>query len=116
MKNVLLEKPKECCLGDFQFSPSARWVLFGDNYWNTSTGNVNTIVGCTLNPTFTADEKRLMTSCGDGNIKLWDLESGQEVLKIKAHDSDVNTIFMMPDNAHMLTATKKDVSVWRLRF
>ena len=116
MKDTILEQALEASDGKIKFSPSAHWVLFGNNYWNTRTGNGNKIVGCTANPKFSADETRLVTSCGDGNIKLWDLESGQEVLKIRAHDSAVDMVFIMPDNKHMLTATKKDVKLWRLRF
>lgn len=102
---------------DVQFSPLVRWVQFGDEYYNINTSKTVKIKGsCAVSPTFSIDEKRLITRCGDGNIKLRDLESGLEVLRVKVHDSNVNNVIITRDNRFMLTNTENEVKLWRMQF
>lgn len=99
---------------DVQFSPSNRWVYTSGGYWNIVTGEKHAnIEGCKDNPTFSADENRLITSCKNGTIKFWDLQTGQEVLNINAHESLVEKTILMRSNKFMLTATDKQVKLWK---
>lgn len=47
-------------------------------------GRVYKIAGCTREPSFRDEQRRLITGCGDGPLKFLSLTSGQEVLTLKA--------------------------------
>lgn len=99
-----------------EFSPLSRWLRAGDKYWNTGTGESFTIHGCTKAPKFSIDEKRLITSCEDGTLKLWSMDSGQEVLSIKAHNDSVRDAVLMEGNKYLLTASDDSFKLWRTQF
>jgi WD40 repeat protein len=116
MQNIFSKDASEGDDGAIQFSPLNRWVLFGDKYWNLRTGKGGETRGCEDTPTFSADETRLILSCGEsGNIRIWDLDSGQSFLRLKAHDSGLKKVVLMRDQKNMLTVGK-DVKLWRLQF
>lgn len=119
MENVKLEEGDKLLFPIF--SPLGSFVIqFDDSgftYWNAKTGKKGKLIQqCSNNPTFTLDEKRLVTSCSDGNVKFTDLRSGQEVLSIETHMSEINKITLSPDEKYMLIISVKDgAKLWRLK-
>ena len=110
-------------LDDIKFSPSNTW-LFGRHgqaiiYMNTKTGKVTEIAKCGDYgmPLLVFNEERVITGCSDGRVQFIDITLGQEVLSIKAHDSEIIALKLSPDAKHLLTVSRKDgAKWWRLRF
>jgi WD40 repeat protein len=100
-----------------EFSPKGRWLRAGNKYWNTETGENFTVFGCTEMPTFSVDENRLITSCEDGTLKFWSLESGQEVLTIKADYKNIQNVILMEGNKNLLFPVYDGkLKLWRTEF
>ena len=53
---------------------------------------------------FSPDGKRLATSSWDGTAKVWDVETGQELLSLVGHDGAVNDIVFSLDGKLIATA------------
>jgi WD40 repeat protein/tetratricopeptide (TPR) repeat protein len=61
---------------------------------------------------FSPDGARLASS-GDRTVKVWDAQSGQEVLALKGHTSHVNSVAFSPDGKRLASGSEdKTVKVW----
>jgi WD40 repeat protein len=96
--------------------------------WDAQTGQeILALKGHTSSVTsvaFSPDGKRLASGGGDapnrrkpgegkpGEVKLWDAQTGQEVLALKGHASSVTSVAFSPDGKRLASASGEEVKVW----
>ena len=62
---------------------------------------------------FSPDGKRIVTGSEDKTVKVWDAETGQEVLALKGHTDDVSSVAFSPDGKRIVTGSEdRTVKVW----
>src|SRR5262249_21340965 len=70
---------------------------------------------------FSPDGKRLAAGIGacdthgkplPGEVKLWDTETGEEVLSLKGHTREVVSVCFSPDGKRLASAGGGEVKVW----
>jgi hypothetical protein len=62
---------------------------------------------------FSPDGKRIVTGSHDHTAKVWDAETGQEVLALRGHKHWVNAVAFSPDGKRIVTGSEdKTVKVW----
>jgi WD40 repeat protein len=62
---------------------------------------------------FSPDGKRLATAATDATVKVWDAQTGQELLTLEGHGGKVNGVAFSPDG-HRLASGAADgtVKIW----
>jgi WD40 repeat protein len=53
--------------------------------------------------TFTRDGKRFLSSGRDNSIRLWDVESGEQLRQFEGHTNFVGSVAFSPDGRHVLS-------------
>ncbi len=53
---------------------------------------------------FSPDGRRLATSSEDQTVRLWDADSGQEVLTLRGHTDIVTSVAFSPDGNRLVSA------------
>ena len=53
---------------------------------------------------FSLDGKRLATASLDHTAKVWDAQSGKELLTLRGHSDSVNSVAFSPDGKRLATA------------
>jgi WD40 repeat protein len=64
---------------------------------------------------FSADGKRLLTAGDDGTARLWDTQSGRELLNLGGRDHKIYSAALFPDDQRILSANQGSritASVW----
>ncbi|ARI81869.1 WD40 repeat domain-containing protein [Microcystis aeruginosa] len=64
---------------------------------------------------FSRDGKTLATGSDDGTIKLWDVETGQEIRTLSGHNGKVNSVSFSPDGKTLATGSEdKTIKLWNV--
>ena len=62
---------------------------------------------------FSPDGKRLASASHYGPVKVWDAQTGQELLTLKGHTGVVNSVAFSPDGKRLASASEDHtVKVW----
>ena len=98
------------------FSPDGRFLAAPNGregevlLWETDSGAlVRTLPGAGSSVfalTFAPDGKRLAAGCLDGQVRLFDLETGV-AKELEGHDSSVTLVLFTPDNTRLVTADRQ---------
>jgi WD40 repeat protein len=64
----------------------------------------------------TLDSQQIISGSSDKSIKLWDLNTGQEILNLRGHTAEVNAIALTPDNQWIISASSdSNIKAWSLK-
>jgi WD40 repeat protein len=73
------------------------------------TGHTNFVGGLVVLP----DNRTLVSSSEDGSIRVWDMETGEQLHQLDAHRAAVNYLALTPDGTRLLSAGDDHVvRVW----
>ena len=65
--------------------------------------------------TLTRDGLRALSCSWDNTVKVWDLESGRELLSLNGHTASVSAVVVTPDGTRAVSASEDDtLKIWDL--
>ncbi|MCA2689583.1 MULTISPECIES: WD40 repeat domain-containing protein, partial [unclassified Microcystis] len=64
---------------------------------------------------FSPDGKTLVSGSGDKTIKLWNVETGQEIRTLKGHDSVVSSVNFSPDGKTLVSSGDNTIKLWNVK-
>jgi WD40 repeat protein len=89
-------------------SPIAR-ALFDNKTRAVLNGHAGAVVAASFSP----DGRRIVTASDDKTARVWDAESGKEIVVLKAHEGAVSSASFSPDGCRIVTASKdRTARVW----
>lgn len=118
--------PGQDLVTNVAFSPDGRraYVVYGGclRMWDTLTGQLIREIDCggRESPTkwgvaINADGRTVLTSASDGSVQLWDMASGEELLRLLGHKQSVNSVAFLPDDRSALTGSSDgSLRLWDL--
>jgi hypothetical protein len=63
--------------------------------------------------TFSPDSRRIAAGGTDGTIKVWDTESGQQLLTLQGHFENINGVLFSSDGSRIVSASvDKTIRIW----
>lgn len=80
-------------------------------YERTLSGHASSVYGCAV----THDGRRLLSASWDKTLKVWDLQSGHQLMTLKGHLAEVTACVILPDDARALSASADNtLKLWDL--
>ncbi|MBZ0173158.1 MAG: hypothetical protein K8E66_12310, partial [Phycisphaerales bacterium] len=90
--------------------------LFGDLFLMPITGGeakaLSTGPAWDMQPRFSPDGKRIVTSSLDGTARVWDATSGQELVSLEGYTGEMSSAAFSPDGSRIVTAGRGSNAVW----
>ncbi len=84
--------------------------------WDFATSRTVHVVGPGSgynNVAFAPDGRRLLSGGGDENVYIWDVDSGEELLRWRGHRHDIQCVAFSPDGKRVLTGTlDRGARIW----
>jgi WD40 repeat protein/DNA-binding SARP family transcriptional activator len=128
---LLLQPKEENSTLEVLFSPDGSQLLTGDTageaiLWDAETGEKLVTfdghkedwvqasdISYVMSPDYNPDGTRVATGGEDGTLRIWDPETGQELMAIEAHEDRVDGVAFSPDGAKILTASHDNTAkIW----
>ena len=73
-------------------------------------------LGRVTSVSFSPDGKRIVSGCFDSTLKVWDAETGQELLTLKGHSDWVRSVSFSPDGKRIVSGSDDNtLKVWDAR-
>ena len=71
--------------------------------------------GLVFSVAFSPDSKRLITSGGDGSIRLWDVRTRKQLLKLEGSRGPIYRAIFSPDGKTIASSTESEglIKLWR---
>ena len=63
------------------------------------------------NVSFSPNGKKIVTSSVDGTVRIWDVESGKQLLRLMAREGENNDVAFSPDGTKIVVKTDK-IQIW----
>lgn len=110
-------------LGSVAFSPDGALLATTDSggrasLWRVDDGGHLRDLGATLSPNdaaFTPDGARVVVATSSGYVCVYDVATGRQRARWKAHRASASSLAITPDGARVVTIGEDDtVSLWRL--
>jgi WD40 repeat protein len=101
-------------------SPDGRYVTAGTasgtiHVWEVATGRetiINGSGGAGGSLAYTSDGKRLFSG-GEDAVKIWDLDTGQELVTLGGHTGSVERLFLARGGRRLISFTRKgEIKLW----
>ncbi len=77
------------------------WTLFSSNQ-QTLEGHTDTVFSVAVSP----DGSRIVSGSWDKTVKVWDAETGLEVLSLKGHTGSVSCVAVSPDGTRIVSGSE----------
>ena len=62
------------------------------------------------------DGSRIATASKDGTARVWDAQTGDEILALKGHNNEVTSVCWSPDGSRIATASSDTTArIWGAR-
>ena len=62
-----------------------------------------------------SDSKYIVSGSYDKTIKIWNLESGQEIKTLKGHSESVNSVAISSDNKYIVSGSADNsIKIWNI--
>jgi guanine nucleotide-binding protein G(I)/G(S)/G(T) subunit beta-1 len=66
-------------------------------------------------PFLKGDDSKILTGCGDGIVRLWNVESGKKISELKEHTKDISCVSVLDNNIFTASSYDGTCSIWDLR-
>ena len=104
-----LDQIRECDTSCWLRPLTASLMPPGGPLIRTLQGHTDSINAVTV----MADGSRVISASSDKTLKVWDLETGQELQTLKGHTNLVRAVVVMPDGSRAISASHdKTLKVW----
>jgi WD40 repeat protein len=83
------------------------YTLFNKNR-RTLRGHSGSVISVAFSP----DGKRLVSGSQDKTVKMWDAQTGREILTLKGHTDSVMSVGFSPDGKRLASGSADGIKVW----
>ena len=61
---------------------------------------------------FSPDGSQVVSGSDDETVRIWDVQSGQEVCKLEGHSGPVISVSFSPDGSQVVSGSYKTIRIW----